>query len=204
MPGFDAIVAVNEVDRSRRSTEIDALAALLHERPGGVLAVPATTLLPDGPHLRRALSLPNDSHPCRVVGFYAHSHLYSAAIPEEDELRPSPCRTSITSPLTSTTNLPATRIAHGVQQKLVPCIRSSSDHVPDMSALQTPVPLSPSHLRYEKMPPSYFFMSYRPPPVHAIAILATPRRLRPALLPASSMPAQQASGCHLHRGPCPV
>ncbi|KAI0825281.1 hypothetical protein BC628DRAFT_1320272 [Trametes gibbosa] len=167
MPGFDAIVAVDEVDRRRRSTEIDALAALLHERPGGVLAVPATTSAPDDLHLRRALSLPNDSHPCRVAGIHAHLHLHSAAIPEEDELRPSPRRTPITSPLASTTNLPATRIAHGVQQKLVPCVRSSSDHVPEKSALQTPVPVSPSHLPYEKEPPSYFSMSYQPPLVHA-------------------------------------
>ncbi|KAH9850621.1 hypothetical protein C2E23DRAFT_834708 [Lenzites betulinus] len=162
MPGFDAIVAVDEVDRRRRSTEIEALAAVLHQTPGAVLAMSAAGPESDDLQLRRALSLPNESHPCRVAGLHTHLHLRTASIPEEDELRPSPRRTPIASPFASTTNLPSTRIVHGTQSKLVQRVTSPSDAKPEKVALQAPLPASPSPPPREKEPPSYFSMSYQP------------------------------------------
>ncbi|EIW65109.1 uncharacterized protein TRAVEDRAFT_68716 [Trametes versicolor FP-101664 SS1] len=166
MPGFDAIIAVDEVDRRRRSTDIDALTAFSLELPA---CAPAPTG-PDDLQLRRALSLPDEVHPCRSG--ILHHLAHAAPIPEEDE----PRRTPIPSPFASTTNLPATRIIHAVQAaKLVERTISPPPEViairpiavpvsslPEKAALRTPLPASPSPPPLAKEPMNYFSVPYQP------------------------------------------
>ncbi|KAI0638920.1 hypothetical protein C8Q77DRAFT_1078386 [Trametes polyzona] len=173
MPGFDAIIAVDEVDRRRRSTDADALTAFTLEVPCASHAAQAATADPDEIPLRRALSLPDESHPCRVAGVHhIHALAHAPAIPEEDELRPSPRRTPIPSPFASVTNLSSPHIVHTVQAKLAQRVTSPpSDPIPtplpgpmlpEKAAIQTPLPASPSPIPHGKEPPSYFSMPYQP------------------------------------------
>ncbi|KAI0651392.1 hypothetical protein C8Q79DRAFT_897042 [Trametes meyenii] len=177
MPGFDAIVAVDEIDRRRRSTDIDALTAFTVQ-----MAPPAD---PDDLTLRRALSLPNEMHPCRpplvasvlpppsLCSRY-HSHPHAAPIPEEDEPRLSPRRTPVPSPFASSTNLPSTRLAHAAPVTLLQRLTSPADPslsdfasaTPEKAALETPLPASPiTPLSYERES-SYFALKYEPPTTH--------------------------------------
>nr|VWP01823.1 Acid phosphatase [Ganoderma boninense] len=107
MPGFDAIVAVDEVDRRRKHTEIDALTAFTIELPP--TSIKTTTPSEDIP-LRRALSLPNAVHPARS-SFLPEPlpRTLSPPIKEEDEQRPTPRRTPAASPRDSLSDLAATR-----------------------------------------------------------------------------------------------
>lgn len=161
MPGFDTIIAVDEVDRRRRSTDIDALTAFSLELSA---CAPATTG-PDDLQLRRALSLPDESYPCRSG--ILHHLAHATPIPEEDE----PRRTPIPSPFASTTNLPATRIIRAAQAKLVErTISSPSEAIPihpiaapvsslpEKAALRTPLPASPPS---EMEPMNYFSVPYQ-------------------------------------------
>ncbi|KAI0651242.1 hypothetical protein C8Q79DRAFT_1114248 [Trametes meyenii] len=170
MPGFDAIVAVDEIDHHRHSTDIDALTAFT------IQMVPPAD--PDDLTLRRALSLPNEMHPCRPpliasvlpppsLCSHYHSYPHAAPISEEDEPRLSPRRTPVPSPFTSSTNLPSTRLAHTAPvtllQKLTsPADPSLSDFAsapPEKAMLETPLPASPiTPLSYEHES-SYFALN---------------------------------------------
>ncbi|RDX43927.1 hypothetical protein OH76DRAFT_1360524 [Lentinus brumalis] len=127
MPGFDAIVAVDEVEQRRKSTEIDPLTALTAAMH--IASVSPSQQMEDFP-LRRALSLPDAVYPsCARVLPDLRPCALSPPILEEDELRPSPRRTPISSPLGSTTNLPSTPIVHAVRTAAV--------------AKSAPIPISP-------------------------------------------------------------
>ncbi|KAI0757462.1 hypothetical protein C8Q80DRAFT_102176 [Daedaleopsis nitida] len=106
MPGFDAIVAVDEVDQRRKSTELTAFTL---EMPAN--ACGSTSSEQEEVPLRRALSLPDAIHPSRAKLLpVLHPRALAAPIIEEDEFRPSPRRTPIPSPFCSSTNLPSTRM----------------------------------------------------------------------------------------------
>ncbi|KAI0719070.1 hypothetical protein C8T65DRAFT_636694 [Cerioporus squamosus] len=110
MPGFDAIVAVDEVEQRRKSTEIDPLTALTAAMH--TASVSASSAMEEFP-LRRALSLPDAVYPrCGGALHDLRPCALSPPILEEDEHRPSPRRTPIASPLGSTTNLPSTPTVH--------------------------------------------------------------------------------------------
>ncbi|KAI0666201.1 hypothetical protein C8Q78DRAFT_984697 [Trametes maxima] len=173
MPGFDAIVAVDEIDRRRRSTDIDALTAFTVQ-----MAPPPD---PDDLMLRRALSLPDEMHPCRpplVASVLPppplHSHSHAAPIPEEDESRVSPRRTPVSSPFASTTNLPSTRLAHTAPVTLLQKLTSPTDTsfpdfapaTPEKLALETPLPASPLTPASYERESSYFALKYEPPTTH--------------------------------------
>ncbi|KAI0358896.1 hypothetical protein OH77DRAFT_1420389 [Trametes cingulata] len=181
MPGFDAVIAVDEVDRRRRSTDFDALTAFTLEMPSSS----SRAADPDDIPLRRALSLPGETHPMRAP---AMSSIFTAPrpaappIPEEDEHRPSPRRTPIPSPLGSSTNLPATCIVHTtVQTTLIQRLTASpspspspsppitaplpTTALPEKAALETPLPASPP--AFEKEMSNYFSVPYQPStPLH--------------------------------------
>ncbi|KAI0367470.1 hypothetical protein BV20DRAFT_1000390 [Pilatotrama ljubarskyi] len=173
MPGFDAVIAVDEVDRRRRrSTDFDPLTAFTLEMPSS-----RTTESDDIP-LRRALSLPGETHPMRapaVSSIFPAPRTAAPSIPEEDEHRPSPRRTPIPSPFGSSTNIPATCIVHAaVHTTLVHRLASPSpshsppiaapvpNTVPEKAALETPLPASPPPL--EKEVSNYFSVPYEPSP----------------------------------------
>ncbi|EJF55941.1 hypothetical protein DICSQDRAFT_184092 [Dichomitus squalens LYAD-421 SS1] len=123
MPGFDAIVAVDEVDRRRMSTEIDPLTAF-------TIAVPTTSVdTSTGPEdipLRRALSLPDAVYPTRTnLLLDRHPRTISPPIPEEDEHRPSPRRTPVVSPRASITNLTTVRVMHVADTSDLPDLHAS-------------------------------------------------------------------------------
>ncbi|KAI9059549.1 hypothetical protein FKP32DRAFT_1679629 [Trametes sanguinea] len=159
MPGFDAIIAVDEVDRRRRhSKDIDALTAFTLEMP----SVAADPVAADDFPLRRALSLPDEGYPNRAP--LVHNALprpRSPPIPEEDEQRPSPRRTPVTSPGASSTNLPSTQFAHIAQAASIQRRPSDSPTTtgdvsattPEKAALNTPLPASPS-IPFRKDPSS--------------------------------------------------
>ncbi|PIL30841.1 hypothetical protein GSI_07009 [Ganoderma sinense ZZ0214-1] len=108
MPGFDAIVAVDEVDRRRKCTDMDALTAFTIEMP------PTSVETSTGPEeipLRRALSLPDAVYPTRSK--FLPDPLprpLSPSIKEEDEQRLTPRLTPVASPRDSLTDLMATRM----------------------------------------------------------------------------------------------
>ncbi|OSD05751.1 hypothetical protein PYCCODRAFT_1405602 [Trametes coccinea BRFM310] len=171
MPGFDAIVAVDEVDRRRRqSKDKDALTAFTLE----MSSVPADPVAAENLPLRRALSLPDEGYPNRAP--LVHNALprpRSPPIPEEDEQRASPRRTPVTSPGASSTNLPTTQSAHIAQASHVQSFASDSptaDDVttdaPEKAALKTPLPASPS-IPFGKDPStSYFSVAYQSSPLY--------------------------------------
>ena len=112
MPGFDSVIAVDEVDRHRRkSQDVDMLTAFTLEVPSACLNADASVDTDDIP-LRRALSLPDAVYPghMRLLPDL-HPHPLSPPIQEEDEFRPSPRRTPIPSPFGSSTNLRALHAA---------------------------------------------------------------------------------------------
>ncbi|KAI0665336.1 hypothetical protein C8Q78DRAFT_1073019 [Trametes maxima] len=167
MPGFDAIVAVDKIDRRRRSTDIDALTAFTAQ-----MAPPPD---PDDLMLRCAVSLPDEMHPYRPPRVASvlplpllHSHSHAAPIPEDDEPRVSPRCIPIPSPFASTTNLPSTRLAHTAPVTLLQKLTSPTDTsfpdfapaMPEKLALETPLPAS-----YDREP-SYFALKYEPPTTH--------------------------------------
>ncbi|KAH9927423.1 uncharacterized protein BXZ73DRAFT_90706 [Epithele typhae] len=115
MPGFDAVV-VDEVDQHRRrSRDMDVLTAFTVElssadpsatsNPGAALDIPLRRVLslPDAVH-PRLTRMPSDAHPCAIPT--------TAPIEEEDELRPSPRRTPISTPLGSSANLWSIHAVH--------------------------------------------------------------------------------------------
>ncbi|KAI0327297.1 hypothetical protein GY45DRAFT_1347833 [Cubamyces sp. BRFM 1775] len=171
MPGFDSIIAVDEVDRRRRSTEIDALTAFTLELPS------VSPVASDDFPLRRALSLPDEIHPSRaplVSSVLPRPRSPAPAIPEEDEQRPTPRRTPVGSPFASTTNLPTTRVVHAVQTTLIQRLTSpsvdavhSNAILPEKAALETPLPASPAlpSLSPEKNS-SYFTVPYQQSSTH--------------------------------------
>ncbi|KAI0735749.1 hypothetical protein C8Q76DRAFT_612087 [Earliella scabrosa] len=131
MPGFDAIVAVDEVDQRRKSTDMDALTAFTIQVP--TTSASASSEVEEIP-LRRALSLPDAVHPSRARLLPdLHPHALSPPILEEDELRPSPRRTPIPSPRGSSTNLPSTRVIHAVHMV-------TAEKVPPVPAKPSPSP----------------------------------------------------------------
>ena len=167
MPGFDAIVAVDEVEQRRKSTEIDPLTALTAAMHGaGVTPSPGSEDVP----LRRALSLPDAIHPsCARVVSDLRQCVLSPPILEEDEHRPSPRRTPISSPLGSTTNLPATRtVVHSsavAKSNPIPIPPRTPSPGPEHSLpdildtgfASTPMSFTPPALVSEKeLPTSYF------------------------------------------------
>ncbi len=110
MPGFDAIVAVDEVDRRHKSVGMDPLTAFTIEMPPTCVG---TSTGPEEIPLRRALSLPDAVHPTRS------KHLpdplactRAPPIKEEDELRPSPRRTPVASLCDSLIDPAATQVMH--------------------------------------------------------------------------------------------
>ncbi|KAL7285870.1 hypothetical protein ACG7TL_000981 [Trametes sanguinea] len=174
MPGFDAIVAVDEVDRRRRqSKDKDALTAFTLEMP----SVAADPVAADDFPLRRALSLPDEGYPNRAP--LVHNALprpRSPPIPEEDEQRPSPRRTPVTSPGASYTNLLSTQFARIAQPPPIQKLASNSPitgdvftDAPEKAALETPLPASPS-IPFEKdaasTSASYFSVAYQPSPLY--------------------------------------
>ena len=106
MPGFDAIVAVDEIDRRRKSSEMDALAAFTIEMPPTSVGTSSgSERIP----LRRALSLPDAVYPAgtRLLPDPL-PRAFSPPIQEEDEQLP-PRRTPVATPRDSLTDLRATR-----------------------------------------------------------------------------------------------
>ncbi|KAI1789169.1 hypothetical protein LXA43DRAFT_1022164 [Ganoderma leucocontextum] len=109
MPGFDAIVAVDEIDRRHKSTGMDALTAFTIEMPPTSLE---TSTRPEEIPLRRALSLPDTvHHPTHTKLFRdTQPRTLSPSIQEEDEHRSSARRTPVASPRESLADLAATRV----------------------------------------------------------------------------------------------
>ena len=107
MPGFDAIVAVDEVDRRHKRTEMDPLTAFTIEMPPTSLE---TNTRPEDIPLRRAHSLPDAVYPTKSR-FLPDPvpRTLSPPIKEEDEQRTSPLRTPIATPRDSLVDLAATR-----------------------------------------------------------------------------------------------
>ncbi|KAI8983316.1 hypothetical protein BD414DRAFT_490555 [Trametes punicea] len=168
MPGFDSVIAVDEVDRRRRSAEFDTLTAFTLELPSF-----GPSDADDFP-LRRALSLPDENHPDRaplVSSGLPRARSPASPIPEEDEYRPSPRHTPETSPRASSINLSSTHIMHTVQVTAIQGVPSASDGelveevaVVNEAALETPPPATPS-FSFEKAS-SCFSVAYQPDPVH--------------------------------------
>lgn len=151
MPGFDSIIAVDEVDHRRKSQDMDILTAFTREMPtaratsaAGVEEIP----------LRRAHSLPDAIYPHHAKLLPdLHPSALSPPIQEEDEFRPSPRRTPISSPLGSSTNLCAVHAMHAVVAEkaypVAPVTGASSLEavprrvIPDATLRTSPGPLTP-------------------------------------------------------------
>ncbi|KAI0761644.1 hypothetical protein BD413DRAFT_237668 [Trametes elegans] len=152
LPSFDAIIAVDEVERRRRSTDLDPLTTFTLAMP------PASSVDHDDVPLRRALSLNDAVYPNQTALISCIPHSPPASpIPEEDERR-----TPIPSPFGSSTNLAATRTASTTLiQRLTtdaaPLI-SAPISVPEKAAAHTP----PSATETEE---SYFVVAHPPPPL---------------------------------------
>ncbi|RPD58495.1 hypothetical protein L227DRAFT_577183 [Lentinus tigrinus ALCF2SS1-6] len=161
MPGFDAIVAVDEVEQRRKSIESDPLTALTAAmHAANVHTNSGSEEIP----LRRALSLPDAVYPSstRMLPDLRPCTL-SPPIMEEDEHRPSPRRTPISSPLGSTTNLPPTHTVYRSSPIPIPPRtpspgpENSRFDIVDSAFSPSPMSLTPPEPVSEKeLPTSYF------------------------------------------------